>query len=93
MKLCYINLNISYFSENETEKYNCSEILKSEDATEDPNRVNCLLADIIPKYLGELQSCKEDFPKHGRIIFSSFRHTYLPPFSCFVRYKKKNRVK
>ena len=29
----------------------------------------------------------------GRIIFSSFRHTYLPPFSCFVRYKKKNRVK
>ena len=38
---------------------------------DDPNRINCLIADIIPRYLGELQSCKEDFPQHGRIIFSS----------------------
>ena len=89
MQVSFTNLNLLYCSENETEKYNCSEILKSEDATEDPNRVNCLLADIIPKYLGELQSCKEDFPKHGRIIFSSISMVIqylLPTLTIAVAY-------
>jgi len=56
---------------------------------DDPNRVNCLLADIIPKYLGELQSCKEDFPKHGRIIFSSISMVIqylLPTLTIAVAY-------
>ena len=79
----------SIFSENETEKYNCSEIISSQDSADDPNRVNCLLADIIPKYLGELQSCKEDFPKHGRIIFSSISMVIqylLPTLTIAVAY-------
>ena len=77
------------FSDNETEKYNCSVILNTEDGADDPNRVNCLLADIIPKYLGELQSCKEDFPKHGRIIFSSISMVIqylLPTLTIAVAY-------
>ena len=56
---------------------------------DDPNRVNCLLEDIIPKYLGELQSCKEDFPKHGRIIFSSISMVIqylLPTLTIAVAY-------
>jgi hypothetical protein len=34
-------------------------------------RLNCMLKEILPKWLNELQSCKEDFPPHGRLIYSS----------------------
>ena len=55
----------------------------------DTERLNCLLADIIPRYLGELQTCKEDFPKHGRIIYSSgsmFIQYLLPTLTISIAY-------
>ena len=57
-------------------KANCTPYLSLEeqeddDVSDEDDRIGCLLADIIPEHLGELQSCKEDFPKHGRIIYSS----------------------
>ena len=48
-----------------------------------------MLADIIPKYLSKLQTCKEDFPKHGRIIFSSIAMVIqylLPTLTIVVAY-------
>jgi hypothetical protein len=34
-------------------------------------RVDCMLKAIMPPWLNELQTCKEDFPKNGRMAYSS----------------------
>ena len=83
-------MDFPFFSDNGNTTTNCTAILSIEDPViEDPDRVNCLIADIIPRYLGELQSCKEDFPKHGRIIFSSISMVIqylLPTLTIAVAY-------
>ena len=33
--------------------------------------INCMLTEqILPKWLNELQSCKEEFPPYGRLVYS-----------------------
>ena len=69
---------------------NCTVILTDapEKETEDI-RLNCLLKEILPRWLNELQSCKEDFPKHGRLIFSSITMVIqylLPTITISVAY-------
>ena len=57
---------------------NCTVILTDEPEKETEDiRLNCLLKEILPRWLNELQSCKEDFPKHGRLIFSSITMVIL----------------
>ncbi len=50
---------------------NCTEIL-ARDIIEDTDlAINCKLShEILPKWLNELQSCKEEFPPYGRLVYS-----------------------
>ena len=51
----------------------CPDVIEYEDYNTDPDlTINCKLAhDILPKWLNELQTCKEDFPPYGRLVYSS----------------------
>ncbi|CAB4060485.1 NPFR [Lepeophtheirus salmonis] len=60
----------------------------SEDTIENV-RLNCILKDIIPRWLGELQSCREDFPTNGRFVYSSITmliQYLLPTITISVAY-------
>ena len=52
---------------------NCPEVIEDEDYFTNPDlTINCKLADeILPKWLKELQTCTEDFPPYGRLVYSS----------------------
>ncbi len=53
------------------------------------DRVNCLFAEITPRWLHELQSCKEDFPENGRLIYSAVTmiiQYLLPTITISVAY-------
>ena len=52
---------------------NCPDEIVDEDYFTDPDlTINCkLVAEILPKWLKELQTCTEDFPPYGRLVYSS----------------------
>ncbi|CAB4058982.1 NPFR [Lepeophtheirus salmonis] len=52
-------------------------------------RLNCILQDIMPQWLGELQSCREDFPTNGRFVYSSITmliQYLLPTITISIAY-------
>ncbi len=52
-------------------------------------RHNCMFKALIPRWLHELQSCKEDFPKGGRVVYSAvsmFIQYLLPTITISVAY-------
>ncbi len=88
-------LTISIFSGNATfsaNDHNCSLILDETSPVIEERedvRLNCILQAILPRWLNELQSCKEDFPRHGRLIYSSITMVIqylLPTITISVAY-------
>merc|ERR1711963_282378 len=58
------------FSGNSTDA-NCTEVLLSTDYADPDATINCKLTEeIFPKYLDQLQTCKENFPPYGRFVYS-----------------------
>ena len=59
-----------YSSGNSTDA-NCTEVLLSTDYADPDATINCKLTEeIFPKYLDQLQTCKENFPPYGRFVYS-----------------------
>jgi len=90
------------FSGNSTyspNDFNCSLILdKTSPVIEEREevRLNCILQAILPRWLNELQSCKEDFPRHGRLIYSSITMVIqylLPTITISVAYYQVRETK
>lgn len=58
-------------------------------AVDENARLNCMLQEIIPRWLHELQSCKEDFPESGRLVYSSITmiiQYLLPTITISIAY-------
>merc|ERR1712126_237815 len=52
-------------------------------------RVNCIFKDILAKGLSQIYSCREDFPEHGRVVYSSVSMVIqylLPTLTISVAY-------
>ena len=90
-----IHLFFYFFSGNVTEQ-KCNEVLATT-ADYDANDgsltdliVNCKInQEIIPRLLGELKTCKEEFPPYGRLVYScscQFIQYVLPTITISVAY-------
>ncbi len=70
----------------------CKQLLEAEavEAVDEDAKINCILTEeIIPKWLTKLQSCKEDFPPYGRLVYSSitmFIQYLLPTITIAIAY-------
>jgi len=70
-------------SANETASH-CSSLLSLAEfeSSSESERLGCMMREVAPQHLAELQSCKESFPfTHGRLIYSgvSLAIQYLLP--------------
>ena len=43
----------------------------SDDYSDADLLLDCKTEEIFPKYISQLQTCKEDFPPYGRLVFST----------------------
>ena len=60
-----------FYSGGNTTDANCTEVLLSTDYADPDATINCKLTEeIFPKYLDQLQTCKENFPPYGRFVYS-----------------------
>ena len=51
--------------------------------------LHCKIKEIIANSLGQIQTCKEDFPEHGRVVYSSVSmliQYFLPTLTISVVY-------
>ena len=91
----FIHLFFYFFSGNVTEQ-KCNEVLATTtdyDVTDGSLTdliVNCKInQEIIPRLLGELKTCKEEFPPYGRLVYScscQFIQYVLPTITISVAY-------
>ena len=90
---------ISLFSSNSTEtdalmsQINCSDVLKPnyepfhpDPDTDEKLRLDCMFKAIMPRWLHELQSCTEEFPKNGRIVYSAVGKSSFSSFLCLASF-------
>ena len=69
----------------------CSSVMMNAtaDTTGGRDRVNCIMKDILAKGLSQIYSCREDFPEHGRVVYSSVSMViqyFLPTLTISVAY-------
>ena len=78
---------------NSTHVVDCASVMKAPDSDSDDDggrdRVNCIMKDILAKGLSQIYSCREDFPEHGRVVYSSVSMViqyFLPTLTIAVAY-------